>query len=99
MAHKSHPACVFTSKAACERARRAALGPCREMIDEDKSCKNLGTDEYDGKAYCGQHLNSAVLAADRVNREAKVRADRDGRADTFLAWVADHPSVWDMPPR
>lgn len=95
MAHKGHPVCQYTSKAACERARREELGPCIAMLSEDRQCNHLATDKVDGRGYCGQHISSVYLAADNAARLAVKRAAVDARIDRYQQFVAEHPSVWD----
>ena len=80
-----HPGCPYRSKTACERARRGALGQCVSMISEDKQCKNLGVDAVEGRAFCGQHIMSVFLEADR-RRRAQARADEmNARIDAYIA--------------
>ena len=93
--HKGDPNCEFTSKAACEKARRIAIGQCVSMIDEGHQCGHWGIDRVDDRAYCGQHLNSVYLAADNARREAARKEAMSRRIDEALAWHASHPSVWD----
>lgn len=97
MAHKGHPRCPHTSKAACEKARRTALGPCKALVgDKDpQPCNHLAVDE-DG--YCGTHLDVLVRKLEGTwmeRRLAEKRAELDRRITEFLAFSADHPSVWD----
>jgi hypothetical protein len=98
VAHKNHPVCEHTSKAACERARRVAIGQCSSMIDEARQCPHWGVDTVDGKGYCGQHVNSVYLAADRAKRDVARKAEMDGRIDRALQWHALHPSIHDPMP-
>ena len=99
MAHKSHPICDHNSKAACDKARRVAIGPCASMIAEDKPCPHWGIDKVNDKPYCGQHMNSVFLAADQARRDAARKAEIDARIDQFLLWTSAHPSVWEAMPR
>lgn len=85
MAHKGHPACEYTSKAACEKARRIAIGQCRAMLDEDRQCPHWGVDTVDGRSYCGQHIGSIFRAAIESERFAKERARVDHLIDEYLA--------------
>lgn len=98
MAHKGHPICEYTSKAACEKARRIAIGQCISMLDEDRQCPNWGTDTVDGKGYCGQHIGTVYRAADEAARRALEKARVNALIDRSLAWHAEHPSVWDQMP-
>jgi uncharacterized protein (UPF0212 family) len=86
MAHKGHPTgCDFTSKAACEKARRIAIGQCVSMVAEDRQCIFWGIDKVDDRPYCGQHLNSVYLAADEARRNLARRTEINGRIDTYIA--------------
>lgn len=98
MAHKGHAVCEHSSKAACEKARRVALGQCSAMLDESRQCDHWGTDRVEERAYCGQHLRSVVMAADNARRTATARDAMNERIDRALAWHATHPSVWDPLP-
>lgn len=96
--HKGHLVCEFSSKAACDKARRIAIGQCASMLDENRECPHWGIDKVNDKPYCGQHLNSVFLAADQARRDAARKAEIDGRIDQFLLWTGEHPSVWDRMP-
>jgi hypothetical protein len=98
VAHKNHPTCEFTSKAACEKARRIAIGQCVAMLDEDHQCSHWGTDTVDGRGYCGQHIGTVVRAADEAVRSATKKAEMNQRIDRALKWHEQHPSVWDRMP-
>ena len=56
MAHKGHPVCEHSSKAACDKARKIAIGQCSAMLDELRQCPHWGIDRVDDRAYCGQHI-------------------------------------------
>lgn len=86
-----------TKKALLE-AFRAEMGKCSAMIEEDKPCEHWGVDRVDGKAYCGQHINSVYLAADVAQRKAIEKAEWRRREDRYIAWRSEHPSVWDASP-
>lgn len=87
-----------TSWGACGLATRIAIGQCVSMLDEDRQCDHWGVDRVEGKAYCGQHINSVYLAADKARRDAEQAAEIAARVDAFMAWTALHPSVWDRMP-
>lgn len=89
----------MTSWGACDKAARVAIGQCVSMIAEDRQCGNWGIDKVNDRPYCGQHLNSVFLAADAARREAARKEDIDQRVDTYMAWVALHPSVNDPMPK
>lgn len=84
MAHKNHPTCEYTSKSACEKARRIAIGQCVSMISEEKQCPHWGTDTVDGRGYCGQHIGSVYRAADEASRAAQRKTRVDLLIDTYL---------------
>jgi len=86
VAHKNHPTCVFTTKAACEKARRVAIGQCSSMLDEDRQCGHWGVDTVEERPYCGQHIASVVLTADKTRRERLRREAMNAAAD---AWIAE----------
>lgn len=65
------------------------------MTERETECTNWATDEYDGKGYCGQHYGSRVNAGIAAEREASRQAEMQKRIEEFIAWKADHPSVWD----
>jgi hypothetical protein len=96
--HKGHPDCEFTSKAACDKAIRVAIGQCSSMISEEKQCPNWGVDRVEDRAYCGQHIRTVYLAADNARRDAIRRDAMNSRIDRSLAWHREHPSVWDLMP-
>lgn len=98
MAHKGHPVCEFTSKAACEKARRIAIGQCSAMLEETRQCPNWGVDRVDDRAYCGQHIGTVYRVADEARRTAEKREAMNARIDRALAFHRDHPSVWDRMP-
>lgn len=98
MAHKGHPTCEFTSKVSCEKARRIAIGQCAAMIDETHECTHWGVDTVEGRAYCGQHLNSVYLAADRRRREETKKADLNARIDAYIEWTKTFPGFLEHMP-
>lgn len=85
MAHKGHPKCEFTSKAACESARREAMGRCSAMTEKMTDCTNWGVDHVNGKAYCGQHLASMALREDEARRQRERTAALDASVAAYLA--------------
>jgi len=91
--------CPHKTQAACERARRVAIGQCVAMVSRKGTgpspCVNWGVDRVNDRPYCGQHLNSILLEADRTGRLARREAKVQGRINLFLAWTAEHPSVHD----
>jgi hypothetical protein len=91
--HKGHPTCEFNSKAACEKARRIAIGQCRAMLDENRQCPNWGIGEVDEKGYCGQHLPSIFRAADEARRVAAEKARVDALIDAYLLKTGQSPHV------
>jgi hypothetical protein len=93
MSHKGHPTCEFNSKAACEKARRTAIGQCVSMIEETRQCPHWGVDQVEGRAYCGQHLGSVFRAADEAKRTAATRAAMIERIDAFMVKTGQVPHV------
>ncbi len=95
MSHKGDSNCIFSTIKACEAAKRLEMGKCVSMTGEDTQCDNWGIERIDDKAYCGQHVTSVYLKADRERRAAVHKALLDEKVTTYLAWRAEHPSVWD----
>jgi len=93
--HGNHPICPYTSKKACETAKRLGMGRCSAMKDNGEECSHWGVEKVDERAYCGQHIASVLLKEDHDRRAAAKRAELDGRISTYLAWRADHPSLHD----
>ncbi len=89
--HKGHPVCDYTSKAACEKARRIAIGQCVAMLDEMRQCPHWGTDTVDGRGYCGQHINSVYHAAFLAHRVAETKAQLDAVVDRYLKQTGQTP--------
>jgi hypothetical protein len=101
MAHKGHPGCPHNSKAACETARKIAVGQCSELVgDKDPHpCTRWGVDLIDGRPFCGQHITAkAIEAASLAARQAK-QAAINARIEQYIAWREMHPSVWDEMPK
>lgn len=98
MAHVGHSVCVHTSKAACDKAQRVAMGQCASMIAEDRQCANWGLGRVENRPYCGQHLNSVYLAADEARRTATYHEAMNARIDRALLWHREHPSIHDRMP-
>jgi hypothetical protein len=93
VSHKGHPVCEYSSKAACEKARRITIGQCRAMLDEDRQCPNWGIDTLDGRGYCGQHLPGLFRAADEARRLAAIRDAMNERIDAFMVKTGQTPHV------
>ena len=49
----------------------------------------------DADGYCFQHFVANTERVKREEREAIVRAEREAAIVTYLAWVAEHPSIHD----
>jgi hypothetical protein len=77
------------------------MGQCTEMIGdkgEPYPCKNWAIDRIEGRGYCGQHIGAVARSADERARRRERQSALDKRIDIYLAWTADHPSVWDQMP-
>jgi hypothetical protein len=98
MSHKGHPDCPHPTKAACERARRIELGQCQETTGdrEPTPCRHWAVEIIGDRRVCGQHARSVAIRVDIERRRAAKRADLDRRLDEYVAWTAEHPSVWDQ---
>jgi hypothetical protein len=98
MAHKNHPDCIYTSLAACERARKAALGRCAEMTADKrtpKPCSHWADSIVAGRPICNQHATAVLSRELEAQRVARVRAALDDQITQHMTWIAEHPSVWD----
>ena len=94
MSHKGHPTgCEFTSKAACEKARRVAIGQCSSMLDENRQCDHWGVDKVEDRPYCGQHLNSVAFATANAKLQQRIRDEVNSRIDAYLAKNGIQPHV------
>lgn len=93
MAHKGHPNCEYKSKAACDKARRIAIGQCVAMIDESRQCPHWGVDKVEDRPYCGQHIGTVYRAADEAVRTAARRQAMNERIDAFMASSGQVPHV------
>lgn len=98
MSHRGHPDCVYTSQAACDRARHATLGRCVELTQdrhEPKSCSHWAESIIDGRPICNQHATVALNRALEQQRRIDRMNELNARIDAHLAWVQKHPHVWD----
>ena len=95
MAHKGDDTCIYPSIKACNEAKRLEMGKCVSMTGENDQCDNWGIERIEDRAYCGQHVTSVYLKADRERRAAAQKERLDAKVTTYLAWRAEHPSVWD----
>lgn len=102
MTHAGHSLCRFTSAAACKRARQKEIGTCIAMVKrkggEPAQCTHWGIDRVNDRPYCGQHLNTIIIEADRKLREQAKREIVTRDINAFLEWTARHPSVHDRMP-
>lgn len=87
----------LTKKAIIARFR-AEMGRCSAMTESANECGNWGIERVNDRAFCGQHLTSVLLQADRERRIAERKAKVDAAITRSLAWTALHPSVWDRMP-
>lgn len=101
MSHRGHPDCPYPTKKACMDAQKAALGPCSAFVGEREPhpCGKWAVVVVGDQPLCGLHANAAALRLDQRGRELRRRAEINTRIDRYLAWTADHPSVWDRMPR
>ena len=91
-----HVGCVYTTKAACARARQEELGHCTHLTQDANECSHWAVDRgNDGKGYCNQHLASIVLADFKARRAAARKQSMDAAAERFIEKTRLHPSVWD----
>jgi len=94
--------CPHKTKASCKLARRVAIGQCVAMVVRKRAdplpCGNWGIDRVNDQPYCGQHLNSILLEADRSYRDRGHREAVARDIDAFMKWATEHPSVHDRMP-
>lgn len=85
------------SKAAEERARHEIMGKCVALTQdkEPKPCTKWASSMIGESGYCGTHAGSILNAQIEAERVALKRLAIDRRIDDYLAWAAQHPSVWD----
>lgn len=75
---------------------RLGQKPCSAMLDaRPEECSRKAVAEFEGKGYCGVHYASRVNGEIESKRIAIRRAELDQRITEHLAWIAEHPSVWD----
>jgi pyridoxal/pyridoxine/pyridoxamine kinase len=98
MAHKGHPICPHTSKAACEQARREELGKCTEMTADQKNptqCARWANSLVNGRGLCDMHAGT-ILARELAERQDRERMEAvNARIDQYIEWTKTHPHVWD----
>ena len=85
------------TKAAALAEFRLRMGKCAAMTEgkDPHPCDNWATDSIGSTNYCGTHIKT--LYADQVESERVARRKRvlDAVIDAHMAWVQDHPSIWD----
>ena len=89
-----HQPCPYgaTNWADCDRL---STPMCSAMLDSrPDECSKRATGEHEGRWYCGVHYASRVNAALEAKRATFRKDALDERITAFLAWTADHPSVW-----
>jgi len=98
--HAGKP-CKHPTKAACEAERRAARVRCEGLLQEERGnreprqCVRLVDPP---ERYCSQHFVAAETERRETAKETARREDLDRRIADYMAWTADHPSVWDRRP-
>jgi hypothetical protein len=99
MAHQHAGApCPHPTKKACDLARKVEMGQCTAMVDgrnEPHPCTHWAIEKIDERGYCGQHLNSVVLAKYESDRKTRIVTEMNDRIDAYMTWRNEHPSVWD----
>lgn len=85
------------SKAAEERARKEAMGRCVAMTQdkEPKPCSKWASSMIGESGYCGTHAGTVLNRQIEAERAALKRLALDRRIDDYMAWAAEHASVWD----
>ena len=102
MPHKAHSTCPHDTKAACDKARREALGRCTAMTADKRTptqCSKWAQSLVAGIGVCDMHAETILNRALAAEREAAKKAAMDAAAATFMRWTADHPSVHEAMPR
>ena len=98
MPHKGHPACVYDTKAACDKARKEALGRCTAMTSDKRTptqCSKWAQSMVGGQGVCNTHAETVLSRQLAEERRAQRMAEMQDRISAFMRWTADHPSVWD----
>lgn len=96
--HGDEHGCGHPTKAACEKARKEALGRCVSMTADKKTptnCRLWATSIVDDRALCTMHAGQVLTAQIEAERKARKTAELNARIDAYLAWRAEHPSVHD----
>lgn len=97
MAHKGHPACSHTTKAACDKAQREALGRCTELVagkrknDEPHECQNWARSLVEGRPFCDTHAG-AIL--ERELAHARLKARMASVREKIDAYIAGQQARW-----
>lgn len=96
--HKTvHQPCPFGAFnwAACDEAASHQWGRCKAIVGktEPESCVRWAASD---EGYCGQHYTARVENDKRKARELVSQLQLDERISSYLAWRAEHPSVWDV---
>lgn len=101
MAHKGHPKCVYTSKAACSLAEHEKLGRCTELTQakEPTACGKWAGSLVMGRGVCDQHAEKLLNDARTIEKRREAQAILENRLDDYIAWTTEHPSVWDARPK
>jgi hypothetical protein len=99
-AHKvGHAVCPYgaTSWAQCDDLARDAYGRCSALTAKAEECEKYAVPEAElnGRRYCNQHATAIAIQAAEFARQSKLKVDLDRRITSHLAWIAEHPSVWD----
>ena len=93
--------CPHPTKAACEKARREALGQCVEMTlaKEPTQCRLWASSLVEGRPLCNAHAGAVLVRHLEERRKADKAAYLQSRVTAYRDWTAEHPSVWDRMPR
>lgn len=85
-----------TNWADCDAAVAHQFGKCIAFVG-DKTPEPCSRWAFDAKGYCGQHYISMTEAARKAERIAIAQQELSYRIDAYIAYTAEHPSIWDSP--
>lgn len=78
----------------CDTAVAHQWGKCKALVGkhDPEQCSNWAVSEV---GWCGQHYASAIESEAAAKRIAIERETINERIDSYIEWVAKHPSIHD----
>jgi hypothetical protein len=98
--HKAvHRPCPYgkTNWQDCDTAHDHRFGQCRAMVADKKGPHQCSRWAGGDEGLCGQHLVAEIEASIRSKHIAIAEAELSYRIDAYIAYTAEHPSIWDSP--